>query len=109
MKKSQRFLRKAGLCLCFLCGLVTMGCSVLKPNGSLRTYRLTVTVFPGSDPLALPAGCREAIGPSIGTGVSKPRHLTFKIRLATEEQLEELYAKLAASGVIVEEMVRVYN
>jgi hypothetical protein len=109
MTKNQRFLRKAGLCLCLLCGLVTMGCSVLKPDGSLRTYRLTVTVFPGSDPLTLPAGCREAIGPSIGADVSKPRHLTFKIRLATEEQLADLYVKLAASGVIVEEMVRVDN
>jgi len=109
MTKNQRFLRKAGLCFCLLCGLGTAGCSVLKPDGSLRTYRLTLTVFSGSDPLMLPAECREAIGTSIGIGVARPRHLTFKVRLATEEQLEDLYARLAASGMIVEEMVRVSN
>lgn len=109
MTKNQRFLRKAGLCLCLLPALWMSGCAISKPAGGYRTYRLIVTVLPGSDPLVLPAECGQITPNSATDLATKPRRFTFKIRLSNADQLADLRSRLNAAGVVVEEMSPALN
>jgi hypothetical protein len=75
--------------------------------GPKMTYRILASALPGNDFSILSNDIMVTKNGIVGVGLNEPRRLELIVRVNNEFQMHELRAKLAGSGLIIEEIYRI--